>query len=124
MKTKEAMANPEVRVRYLEGIKKRAPLTQEQLAKRSAKVTEANKRTDVRKKNSEALKATWKRWKAEGKTIKRVITDEYREKLRISSTGRRLSDEAKRKISEAHKGRKHTAEARANMGRPKRTDPK
>ena len=43
------------------------------------------------------------------------ITEEIREALRESSTGRRHTEETKKKISEALKGRKHSEESKKRM---------
>jgi group I intron endonuclease len=49
------------------------------------------------------------------KLRERIITEETREKLRISSTGRTHSDAAKEKNRAAHLGKKPTESARENM---------
>jgi group I intron endonuclease len=49
------------------------------------------------------------------KNVKRIMTDELREKYRINRLGKKMSEEAKEKISKASLGRRHTEESKKKM---------
>jgi hypothetical protein len=102
-RTKEAMAQPEVREKYLESLKTRV-LDKELISKRTK---EAMAQPDVRQKYLESLKT--RDCKQTPESIAKML-----ETKRINGT-LNLSEETKRKISEAHKGKVLSEETRNKM---------
>ena len=102
-KSKEAMARPEVRQRYLESLKTRV-LDKELISKRTK---EAMARPEVRQKYLESLKT--RNCKRTPESITKML-----ETKKINGT-LKLSEETKRKIGEANRGRIISEETRNNM---------
>jgi hypothetical protein len=102
-KSKEAMARPEVRQRYLDSLKTRV-LDGELISKRTK---EAMARPEVRQKYLDSLKT--RNCKQTPESIAKML-----ESKRINGT-LKLSEETKRKIGESNRGKVITEETRKKM---------